>query len=293
MRVDFMIIGAQKCGTSTLFKILDAHPNLVGSRPKELDFFSLSPDWQRELPRYERYFQQPQNSSHQPLYFEASPSYTFYPGGGTQPAWDRKYPIRNLRIWDDIFAYNPAMKLIYLVRNPVDRVVSSYLHHYSRGYTNRSLEEAIRHERIFIDVTRYHTQINPYLKKFGPENVLILDFDDLIQNRTQVLQAIAHFLSIDFEGFSDYENIHANPFWLSRNHHKFDSLSRTQRIIRKLFPSLWQRMTDNSERLFREKPKLSWELQEMILTMLELEIGALQTLMNKDLSHWLSVDSSR
>jgi len=268
MKVDFMIVGAQKCGTTTLFDILDSHLSIVGSHPKETHFFSCSSNWRKELPEYEKLFKSREDS----LYFEASTTYTFY-------------PLRNLRIWDDIFEYNPKMKFIYLVRNPIDRIVSSYMHTYERGYTDLKLEEALIEKRLFIDITRYYTQINPYIKKFGIQNVLIIDFDDFIHHRESVLQEISGFLNIDFNLFKNYQNVHSNVSGdSSKKHHKFDNPSISLKIIRKLFPPLWNRMVDNSKRHFKEKPVLTDEFKEMIINMLELEIIELQKLLNKDLS---------
>lgn len=274
MRVDFMIIGAQKCGTSTLFDILDSHPSIVGSRPKETNFFSLSQDWRNDLRGYEGLFELKEGA----LYFEASTSYTFY-------------PLRNLRIWDDIFDYNPKMKFIYLVRNPIERVVSNYMHAYERGYTDLDIEEAIRTEPVFIDVTRFYTQVSPYIRRFGRSNVLLIDFDDLIQSRQTVLRAISEFLAIDFKKFGDYEKIHSNVSIGGRKkHRKFDNPSLPLRAIRRFLPSAWNRLTDNSKRSFGQRPALTSECKEVIMNMLELEVRALERLMQKDLSGWTALE---
>jgi hypothetical protein len=273
VKVDFMIIGAQKCGTSTLFEILADHPSVVRCRKKEPHFFSSSKDWKKDLPEYEKLFDQRQGA----LYFEASTSYTFY-------------PLRNLRIWDDIFDYNPNMKFIYLVRDPVDRIISAYMHLYERGSTDLSIEKALIQERMLIDVTRYYTQIYPYVKRFGTSNVLVIDFDDLNRHRKMVLQTISTFLGIGFETFHNYENRHSNAsIGGHKRHIRFDNPSLALRALRKFWPSVWNRITDNSRRSFKERPKLTIEYREMIINVLELEINELQKLMNKDLGHWKSL----
>ena len=86
-----MIIGSQKCGTSTLFDILNGHPKLIGCSEKEPDFFSDSLDWKKNLDDYEGLFPA---SSKDSLSFEGSTSYTFY-------------PFNNLDIWESIYKYNP------------------------------------------------------------------------------------------------------------------------------------------------------------------------------------------
>jgi hypothetical protein len=276
-----MIIGAQKCGTTSLFSILNSHPAIVGSEPKELNFFSVSRDWRRDLANYEKHFKIGKNK----IYFEASPTYTFLPGGYSQGAWDKKYPIRNFRVWDDIYDYNPDMKLIYLVRHPIDRIISSYVHHYNRGFTNLGIEEAILKDRLFIDVTRYYTQINPYIKKFGRNNVLLIDFDDFVHSRKVVLQKVSDFIGIDFNLFAGYENTHFNASSKKEwRHHKLDRFDLAMRAARKIAPSLYYRFLGKPG---ISKPRLSLEFQAMIKNMLAVEIKALEILMDKDLSHWI------
>lgn len=275
MQVNFMIIGAQKCGTTTLFKILNDHPSINGCGQKEPQFFSASKDWRNNLPQYHSLFIEKEDT----LYFEASTTYTFY-------------PLRNLRIWDDIFDYNPDMKFIYIVRNPIDRIVSSYMHTYERGFTDLGIEEALIKERVYIELTRYYTQISPYIRKFGRDNILIIDFEDLIHKKEIVIEQVSEFLSVDIKKFRKFDKTHSNvSVGGYKIHQKFDAPSLPLRAIRKYFPSLWNRITDNSKRSFSKKPVLSIEFKEMILNMLELEIRELQKLMQKDLGKWLEIDT--
>lgn len=277
MLVNFMIIGAQKCGTTTLFDILNSHPSLVGSSPKEPHFFSNSVDWKAELPKYENLFKQRDGVQ----YFEGSTSYTFY-------------PLKNFHIWNDLFAYNPGLKFIYLVRDPISRVISSYMHCYERGYTNLGIEDAIRKERSYIDITRYYTQISPFIKKFGREQVMMIDFDDLIKRRDQVVLNVAKFLDVDPSQFGNYQTIHSNAsVTVSKLHRRFDNPSLPLKAVRKWMPSVWSVITDNSKRGFDQKPALSDDFKEMILTMLESEIRELEQLMAKDLSHWMVLPKAR
>lgn len=275
MKVDFMIIGAQKCGTTTLFNTLVRHPSIAGCSNKEPHFFSTAEDWRRELPAYERLFPEPETED--TLYAEASTSYTFY-------------PVRSKHIWDDLYEYNPQMKFIYIVRRPIDRVVSGYMHAYERGYTDRSIEEAIVAERSYIDFTRYYTQIAPYIRRFGRSQVHIIDFDDLVRDREQVLEELAGFLGLDPAGFDLANEVHANvSVGSDKRHHKYDEPSLYPRLLRRFAPALWRKKVDNADRRFDAKPLLSKDDQEMIVNMLELEVTAMEQLLDRDLSHWREV----
>ncbi|NNL99983.1 MAG: sulfotransferase [Gammaproteobacteria bacterium] len=275
MNIDFMIIGAQKCGTTTLFNTLAAHPALVACRRKEPHFFSTTESWRDNIDAYHALFEQREGAR----YFEASTTYTFY-------------PLRNLAIWRAIHEYNPAMKFIYLVREPIARITSGYMHTFERGYTDRPFEEALVEERLYIDLTRYHTQIAPYIKTFGREQVLIIDFDDLVTDRETVLRRVAAFIDIDPAPLLAAEFLHLNTSVGGRKklHHRFDAPSLPLRLVRRCAPALWRRLTDNSRRHFSAKPRLSPDFRSLVVNMLELEVLALQELMNKDLSAWLAAD---
>lgn len=274
--MNFMLAGAQKAATSTLYFLLDGHPDIVGTRPKEPHFFYRSADWKNELEQYHSLFKKEGK-----LYFDASTSTAFYPFG-------------NLEIWKDIHNYNPDMKFIYMVRNPIDRAISGYMHMYERGYTNYSIEEAIIKERQLIELGRYYTQIIPFIRTFGRENVLIIEFDDLMKNRPEVLDNLSVYLGVERIGFDraqeqmDKKRSHANvSLGGHKKLYKYDNPGAWLRFLKKRMPSLYERITDNSKRAFSEKPTLNEELQRVIINMLELEIKALEQLIDKDLSHWL------
>lgn len=273
MKVDFMIIGAQKCGTSTLAEILSGHPSIVSCKKKEPHFFSSCSDWRAELDEYEELFDATEGS----LLFEASTTYTFS-------------PLRNVEIWQDIYEYNPEMKFLYLVRNPLDRIVSNYMHMYERGYTDLSIEESVKKNRVYIDVSRYATQIRPFISRFGRENVLLLHFEEFVERRDAVLQRVANFLKIDFDQFGTFSDVHANrSVGGGKRHHRYDDPSLPLRVLRKLAPPLWERLIRPPDRKFATRPSLPPPYKRMILNQLELDISELERLLGKNLNSWREV----
>lgn len=272
MKVDFMIIGAQKCGTTTLFDELNCHPELSGSKPKELHFFSKTKDWKKNLESYHMHFKQDMGIK----YFEASTSYTFY-------------PFRNLNIWDDLYDYNPEMKLIYLVRNPLDRIISCYMHIYMRGYSDDDMETEVRNRPLYLQVSKYATQITPFIEKFGIDKVMILDFDDLRMNRLSLLQNVAAFVGVDGVFFESLEAKHSNSSINEpKRHYKFDRLPLYLRVMKHVMPRLWYRKTHNIDRVFQQKPVMREELRQWVLNQLQLEIAELERLTDKDFQKWLN-----
>ena len=267
--VSFMIIGAGKSGTSSLFSLLDQHPNLEGIKNKEPHFFSTHPDWKEGLNEYEELYEKREGA----LYFEGSTTYTFY-------------PHRNLKIWDDIYEYNPNMKFIYMVRNPIDRFVSHYMHSYERGYIDDTLSGSLTNKEI-LDVTRYATQIQPYIERFGRENILLLDFDDFKKSPTSIVNQVCNFVGVDFK---EIESLDTRPENMSlsesRRHHKYDHPPFYMKVLYRIAKPVWNKIVDNSSRSFTAKPSFTDKERTILLNLLRTDILALESLMGKKLDHW-------
>src|SRR5688572_6261293 len=126
MLPNLIIIGAQKCGTSALHHYIHLHPEICMSAQKELNFFIESGNWSKGLAWYESNFGGKAGKAK--IYGEASPNYTDYPG-------TREVPER-------MHGIVPDVKLIYMVRHPIERIISQYIHYRRRGTETRSLSDA-------------------------------------------------------------------------------------------------------------------------------------------------------
>lgn len=271
MKVDFIIPGAMKCGTTTLFKILDLHPDISFSHPKEPQFFSNTPDWKTHIDEYHACFKKPGK-----IYGEGSTNYT-------------KYPLFNLNIWEDIYAYNPDMKFIYLVRNPLHRLISHYVHSVERGYLSESLDQAIISDPRLLNGSRYFSQINPFIRQFGRDNVYIMLFDDLIANPEAATIPIWPFLDIaplDYRSIN-LDDIHANKSYSqSKKDHRYDTPPLWLKALRKVNRPLAEKIILKSTDHFDQKPEISMRSKEIVWNLLEADIRALETLLDRDLSAW-------
>ena len=282
-KVNFMLIGAMKCGTSTLAHILKNHPDIGFSRIKEPQFFSRTKNWKLHINEYHSLF----NFCEDKIFGEASTLYT-------------SYPQNNLEIWNDIYEYNNNMKFLYIVRNPVDRAISHYMHNYERGFIDATIENSLKFSNI-LNTGRYFTQIKPFIDKFGLENVLILNFDDLLFNRAGVLREISGFLKIDFSKFTNYEDVHQNITIGGRkksmNHrfvmgiiNKYKLRPLIDLIPEKTIDFILEQFFSNSHRKFSKKPKLSEEYREMIINLNILDIAELEKITKKDFSKWKNIN---
>ncbi len=269
-----MIIGAMKCGTTSLSEILKMHPNISFCKIKEPHFFSSNNDWKKKLSKYHQLFQIADNK----IYGEASTTYTMY-------------PHKRHEIWNDIYEYNPNMKFIYIVRNPVDRSISNYMHMYEKGRTNLGLDEALKKNPLIMDTNKYFTQIEPYINTFGRKAVLIIDFDDFIRDKYQVIKQVIEFLNLDYSLLNEkntyYKNSSIEGYKLNP---RYDNIINCTQHIRQLMPDSLKQFLKKSlsskDRVFKEKPRCTDFLKQQIKEKVEPELDSLGVLMGKDLSKW-------
>lgn len=176
---DFIIIGAMKAGTTTLYEMLSRHPQIGMSREKETDFFVQGRGWARGLPWYQAQF-----TPGRQVYGEASPNYTkreAFPG-----------------VPERVHAMLPAVKLIFIARDPVARAVSQYRHAVLSGVpvpspAHMADSAQMRH---LVDCSSYAAQLDPWLALFPQTHLLLLQFEDLIRDPAPVQSRIAGFLGI-------------------------------------------------------------------------------------------------
>ncbi|WP_321369268.1 sulfotransferase [uncultured Draconibacterium sp.] len=280
VKVDFIILGAAKAGTTTMADILSNHPAVNFCKEKEPNFFSTTDNWKANIEKYHCLYEEEKGK----IYGEASHSYT-------------ALPLYNLNIWEDIYDYNSNMKFVYIVRNPIDRFISAYMQNYQRGRFDYSIDEAI-HKSKNIHRSRYYTQILPFIEKFGRDNVMIIDFDDFIKDRKVVLEKLSDFLKLSLDKFDLDENKHSNVSVNSiKLNAKYDWIVKRFSVLTHLIPNkvkmAVKRMLVNKKRVFKEKPRLTKEQQETIIRLTRMDTLALSKLINKDLSGWLqTVDNN-
>lgn len=202
VRPRFLIIGAQKAGTTSLFDYLSHHPSVVPSREKEVCFFSNDEFYQKGEAWYHSHFPMPYRVSKGSLAYEATPEYLFYP----------QCPER-------IFRYDAGVKLIIILRDPVERAYSAW--NMYRGFQRdpvhfrlaeyRDFETAVREEIQLMNRTPrgdqplepsyvrrglYAEQIERYRAYFPWGQLFIMDMSDLSGDPAGTLDKITDFLGI-------------------------------------------------------------------------------------------------
>lgn len=156
-----------------------------------------------------------------------------------------------------------------------------------RGWTDLPLRDAVLRDPYLVPVTRYCTQITPFIHRFGRDRVLFVEFNELTRQREQTLQRIAAFIDLDPTQFDRSVRSVANAsVGKTTLHRRFDHPSLPLRLVRRLAPSAWRRIADNSNRAFHTRPRLSAEVEDVIWNSLELEIRGLEELMGRSLESW-------
>jgi len=174
---DFVIIGAMKSATSSLYQQLVAQPGIFMCMPKEPNFFSDDPQFAKGLTWYADLFAEAPEGS---LLGEASTHYTKL---HTHPE-----TVQRLE------KYVPNARFVYVMRHPLDRLVSHFIHEWSTGVYQCGIEEAIFKYPELIDYGRYAMQLEPYLKVFGSGAVLPVFFDRLLREPQAELERICSFI---------------------------------------------------------------------------------------------------
>lgn len=194
-----------------------------------------------------------------------------------------KFPAFNTNIHKDIFEYNPEIKILYMLRHPVERLISHYRFAVERGLTEDSLETAIQLNPIYINTSKYFSQIQPYIDYFGKENVQLVFMEDFQENPRKTLSRIWSFLEID-----ELENLptslHLNQSGKGQiGHIKFDKPDGVRGRIGKILHALerW---------LGLRRPKFILNIdshsKKRLLNEFDGEISSIEKLSGRDLSNW-------
>lgn len=182
---DFLIIGAAKGGTSSLYDMLCQHPHIYMPKDKEPCFFDDSVAWDKGLIWYSSLFRSAEGDQ---ICGEASTNYTRWPQVEGVP--------------EKIKHILPKIKLIYLMRDPAKRAYSHYVHrwlketHRNQPFT-LSFFEYIKQDPVCIDSSRYVEQIDQYLEYFSRDQLYLVTFESLLLDPIETLGGIYDFLGIE------------------------------------------------------------------------------------------------
>lgn len=180
---NLFVVGAMKSGSTTLHDYLAEHPQIFMSPEKEPGYF-VPELWERKGDKaYHRLFERAQGEKY---IGESSTHYT-------------KLPTYS-GVAERIHHFNPNSKIVYIVRHPLQRTISHYLHNrrdLSMHAENRPIAKAIAQDNTYTAYSNYAMQIRPYYELFGKENVQILIFEELVASPEKVLKELFDWLNVE------------------------------------------------------------------------------------------------
>ena len=276
---NLIVIGGLKCGTTSLHHYLNLHPEIAMSRPKELNFFvaelnwDLGPDW------YASHFDRAA-----PVRGETSPHYTNLPRFGGVAARMRE-------------VLGAEARIVYMVRDPIDRMLSHYLHNVGGGYESRPLETALANpDSAYVARSRYAMQAEPYLEAFGAERVLIVTREELRDKRLATMQRAFGFAGVD-AGFASPQferewetggGKQDGGFRLMDRAVRLPGLRALDRNFDRLPESLrWvvERIVHDPDRGASPKPELPEELRARLRELLAGDMERLEAIAGRELGY--------
>ncbi|EKU97442.1 sulfotransferase domain protein [Leptolyngbya sp. PCC 7375] len=278
-----LIVGAMKCGTTSLFHYLAKHPQISACKAKEPNFFIKNNLYEKGFDFYENLWEY--NKTKHKFALEASTSYSKLP--------HKAHAVE--RIYEAKAKHKVNFKFIYIIRNPIDRIISHCTHDLQERWSVKN-KQLIVHGIPYraIEISKYAMQLEAYYKRFPHEDILLLNFDDLKTRPKELLNQIYEFTGIDsnFESSSiakqhnrSKEKMMTNSLWP-----KVDKFLVSP--IVNYLPPAKRRKTVNTVRKYFETEKIiqKVELSELqidyILQELKDDLLKLEKEYGVDISKW-------
>ncbi|KUO96439.1 sulfotransferase family protein [Ferroacidibacillus organovorans] len=292
---NFLIVGAAKSGTSSLDRYLAQHPEIYIPTKKEAHFYSI-PDFPerftgpgdegmndetiRQRADYEALFDA---RTDEPAVGESSVFYLYYPGTAAR-----------------IYADNPEMKIIIVLREPVARAYSAYMHLIRDARETLSFEDSLAAEEerkkkgfepmwLYRDLGRYSEQIERYLDVFGAERLHVMLFDEFTKQSKHYVRGVFRFLGVDEHARIDTQ-MHHNESGVPRSRAAFDFVSKPHPLkewVKPFIPqSVRERLGNRAKSMLLERTSMRSETRRELSAYFAPDIAKLEKLLKRDLSHW-------
>lgn len=267
-----MIIGAQKSGTTSLAFQLAQHPQICLCARKEPAYFNRTERWREGLAEYHALYA-PRPGQ---LCGEASTMYTFL------PEW--------LGTHERLHAYNPALRFVYIMREPLERIRSHYAFRQVRNRVDEPADQVVLTDPMYVNRSRYAVQIQPYIETFGRDRVLLLVFEEYVADPHGTLREVARFLDIDV-GAVDAIDVTAKGATLGEPVLGDRARAVRRAIVRSGLRSLVPRplVTLARRRMSRKlerKPDLSPAVQDALRRLLAADVEAIERLLGRSIPAW-------
>ncbi len=309
----FILAGAVKSGTSSLYEYLDQHPRVFMSPVKEPHYFSAADmDFRAFRPlirkrvgafNLQQYLESPMKKKVYRAYITHWEDYLkLFKNAGNAIALGE---ASTSYLWAPsapgaIREKIPDVKIIILLRNPVQRAFSHYLMDVKNNLTRLSFAEAVREDlavtgpswgknAMYIETGLYAAQVKRYQQVFPPDRLMIILQDDMIQDLSGTLKGIFRFIGVDPDAEIDLKPRH-NTATLPAN--RVISMLYNNLLMRKYVSGpLGEKLKAPLKKIFFKTtglPVLTEAEKRNLSGLFEKDIHELQLLIKRDLSPWLS-----
>jgi hypothetical protein len=274
MLPNFVILGSQKAGTTSLYQVLRLHPEIFMPAKKELNYFFHEAEYSKGADYYQSYFKGAPTTAK--AIGEASPGYICH-------------PLAPARIHELL----PDAKLIVTVRNPIARAYSQYWdNRRSLSETlsfpeviEQALEETYIPGRLgYFSRGTYMQYIQRYLDLFPAENLLVLPFEDLKADAARFYQRCFEFLGVDAAFSCPEMTLAANPAAVWDNplyRWFFENSKRASRL-----PARLRRFTFWGKRAAYQYPLMDADSKARLVDFYRPWNEQLGEFLGRDLTHW-------
>jgi hypothetical protein len=269
---NLIVIGAQKCGTSVLHYYLSLHPEVSMSKPKELNFFIEERNWPRGIDWYRGHFDPEAR-----VRGEASPNYSAFPQHDGVP--ERMHSVV------------PEAKLIYMIRDPLERIAAHWVHNYAKRREKGTLAETLVHPNTsYVTRSMYAMQLERFLRFYDRDQVLVFQQSELRHKRMETLRRIFDFIGVDPDythpRFEQERHQTARKTRATRLAVRLERLGRSSRA--RLLPSNFWLVLDDRLPLRRaiKRPDVRASLPPDTLAELRADGERLRELTGRDFSNW-------
>lgn len=265
-----VIIGAAKCGTTSLFRYLSQHPAVCPSVPKEPAYFTDYRHRLAQVDRYEEVWPDFDPAVHR-FALEGSVGYTTWPEGIGVPVRMRAYGLRP--------------RLIYLVRDPIERIESQV--NFLRTYSRQRISFRDSHP---VDASRYAAQLDPYVETFGREAIRVVEFAHLRSDPGKVCAGLFDWLGLEPYTIADFspanETAKMVRSHLDRALAASDMMWRAARVLPPAVRRLGRRAARRLVPYRHTQVRLSPERTREIRAILHEDVTRLAREWNVDVSEW-------
>lgn len=288
IKPNFLIIGSPKCGTTSLYHYLGQHPNIEFSKVKEPKYFSfkdLNLNFNKKSTKIA--LEQLKNSTIKDIdsYLELFSGLNSQYIGEASPNYFHFEPAAK-----NIFEFNPDMKMIVILRNPIDRLYSDWKHNVRMGYEpeysfkkSLSLIEKRKANNYppyfnYLEKGDYSKHLKRYYSLFSKKQIKVILYDDFKLNPNNVCNNVISFLGVKNKFKFETSKIYIKSSVIKKNN-----------MLTKLLPYI-QRLSYRIYGFFKNRNTISEVMsksnREIALNYYKKDIQELETLINRDLSSW-------